>query len=97
MTQELAHHSTPTLTIGRYAHTRFHDLEGALEALPSLSATAGNVKMGRPFAQLEQKADLRRKTRSASARNRCFLVRLRGSVTSLPTQEIPKTTHRKLQ
>jgi len=32
--QELARHSTPTLTIGRYAHTRLHDLRGALEALP---------------------------------------------------------------
>ena len=38
--QELARHSTPTLTIGRYAHTRLHDLEGALATLPSLVATA---------------------------------------------------------
>ncbi len=33
--QELARHSTPTLTIGRYSHTRLHDLTGALEVLPS--------------------------------------------------------------
>jgi hypothetical protein len=35
-TQELARHSTPTLTIGRYSHARRHDLAGALEALPDL-------------------------------------------------------------
>jgi len=33
--QELARHSTPTLTIGRYSHTRSHDLAAALDALPS--------------------------------------------------------------
>jgi integrase len=32
--QELARHSTPTLTIGRYAHTRLHDLKGALASAP---------------------------------------------------------------
>ncbi len=32
--QELAQHSTPVLTIGRYSHVRLHDLTGALEALP---------------------------------------------------------------
>jgi len=32
--QELARHSTPVLTIGRYSHARLHDLTGALEALP---------------------------------------------------------------
>ena len=32
--QELARHSTPTLTIGRYAHARLHDLSAALDALP---------------------------------------------------------------
>lgn len=37
--QELARHSTPTLTIGRYAHTRLHDLQGALEALPNTTTT----------------------------------------------------------
>jgi hypothetical protein len=34
--QELARHSTPVLTIGRYSHTRLHDLTGALDALPDL-------------------------------------------------------------
>jgi len=42
--QELARHSTPTLTIGRYAHTRLHDLQGALDALPSLSPAAPEAK-----------------------------------------------------
>ena len=32
--QELASHSTPTLTIGRYTHVRLHDLSAALDALP---------------------------------------------------------------
>ena len=35
--QELARHSTPTLTIGRYAHARLHDLTAALNALPTAS------------------------------------------------------------
>ena len=35
--QELARHSTPTLTIGRYSHARLHDLTGALDALPDLT------------------------------------------------------------
>ena len=33
--QELARHSSPTLTIGRYSHTRLHDVAGALESLPT--------------------------------------------------------------
>ena len=33
--QELARHSTPTLTIGRYSHARLHDLTAALDALPA--------------------------------------------------------------
>jgi len=32
--QELARHSTPMLTIGRYSHARLHDLTAALDALP---------------------------------------------------------------
>ncbi len=32
--QELARHSSPALTIGRYSHTRLHDLTGALDSLP---------------------------------------------------------------
>jgi len=35
--QELARHSTPVLTIGRYSHARLHDLKGAIETLPSLT------------------------------------------------------------
>jgi len=34
--QELARHSTPNLTIGRYSHTRLHDIQVALYALPDL-------------------------------------------------------------
>lgn len=35
----LARHSTPTLTIGRYAHASQHDVLGALDKLPNLSKT----------------------------------------------------------
>ena len=35
--QELARHSTPTLTIGRYSHTRRADLAAALDVMPSLN------------------------------------------------------------
>jgi integrase len=38
--QELARHCSPTLTIGRYAHARLHDLTGALDALPDLDPQA---------------------------------------------------------
>jgi integrase len=36
--QELARHSTPTLTFGRYAHARSADVGKALAALPDISA-----------------------------------------------------------
>ena len=39
--QELARHSTPTLTIGRYAHVGLHDLSAALDGLP-------DTPIGRP-------------------------------------------------
>ncbi|HEX5104775.1 MAG TPA: site-specific integrase, partial [Pirellulaceae bacterium] len=39
--QELARHSSPTLTIGRYSHTRLYDLEGALAALPTMRMPHG--------------------------------------------------------
>ena len=39
--QELARHSTPTLTIGRYAHTRLHDLTQALDRLPGVRTGEG--------------------------------------------------------
>ena len=38
--QELARHSTPTLTLGRYAHVQLLDQTRALDALPSLNAPA---------------------------------------------------------
>ncbi len=37
--QALARHSTPTLTIGPYSHTRLHDVASALESLPHLDST----------------------------------------------------------
>jgi len=36
VTQELARHSTPTLTLGRYAHIELLDQKKVLDALPSL-------------------------------------------------------------
>ena len=40
--QELARHSDPRLTIGRYSHARLHDLTGALDALPDLQPQGSN-------------------------------------------------------
>ena len=40
--QELARHSTPSLTIGIYAHARLHDLTGALDSLPSTNNNTEN-------------------------------------------------------
>jgi len=37
--QELARHSTPTLTLGRYAHVQLVDQTRALDALPSIGPT----------------------------------------------------------
>jgi hypothetical protein len=37
--QTLARHSTPTLTIGVYARAALHDIFGAVESLPDLTAT----------------------------------------------------------
>jgi integrase len=40
--QELARHSTPTLTIGLYSHTRREDLAAALENLPVMGSSRPN-------------------------------------------------------
>jgi integrase len=44
--QTLARHSTPTLTLGRYAHAGVYDLRSAVDALPSLTTT-GNVTVAK--------------------------------------------------
>ncbi len=36
--QELARHSTPTLTLGRYAHVQLVDQPRAIDALPSIDS-----------------------------------------------------------
>ena len=41
--QELARHSTPSLTLGRYAHVQLLDQTRALAALPSIQAPRANV------------------------------------------------------
>ena len=41
--QELARHSTPTLTLGRYAHVQLVDQTRALDALPATKASGPNV------------------------------------------------------
>lgn len=43
--QELARHSSPTLTIGRYAHARRSDLSAALDKLPA-ETTASALRAG---------------------------------------------------
>jgi len=52
--QELARHSTPVLTIGRYSHTRLRDVAGALESLPDLnSPKQPEVQLPRPDGDRE--------------------------------------------
>jgi len=41
--QELARHSTPTLTLGRYAHVQLVDQTRALDALPAIDTPRANV------------------------------------------------------
>ena len=41
--QELARHSTPTLTLGRYAHVQLVDQMRALAALPAIEAPRANI------------------------------------------------------
>jgi hypothetical protein len=41
--QELARHSTPPLTLGRYAHVQLLDQTRALAALPAIDAPRANV------------------------------------------------------
>jgi len=41
--EELARHSTPTLTLGRYAHVQLVDQRRALDALPSIDAPRADV------------------------------------------------------
>ncbi len=56
--QELARHSTPTLTLGRYAHIGLHDTSKAMDALPSLSpatpiAASAPIHSATPFANTD--------------------------------------------
>jgi hypothetical protein len=41
--QELARHSSPLLTLGRYAHVQLVDQTRALNALPAIQAPRANV------------------------------------------------------
>lgn len=43
--QELARHSDPSLTIGRYSHARPKDLQGALDTLPAMKAAASKCPL----------------------------------------------------
>lgn len=45
--QTLARHSTPTLTIGLYAKASLHDISGAMDALPDLTATGPTTESAR--------------------------------------------------
>ena len=42
--QELARHSTITLTMDHYTHVGLHDLSGALANLPDLTSTSESAK-----------------------------------------------------
>jgi len=55
--QDLARHSTPTLTIGRYAHARLHDLSAALDALPDSDNPADDAADLRATGTDDEAAD----------------------------------------
>jgi integrase len=46
--QELARHSTPTLTLGRYAHVQLVDQTRALDALPAIDSARKQDQSVRP-------------------------------------------------
>ena len=77
--QELARHSTPTLTIGRYAHTRLHDLATAVNGLPigetsdheaaALQATGTDDVAAKEAQRLAQRAGRESTQSRATARD----------------------------
>ena len=84
--QELARHSTPLLTIGRYSHTRLHDLTSALEGLPKTdrpdreseaARATGTDDIRSPERAAEVRADMRAVKVRNSARG-CEAVREQG-------------------
>jgi hypothetical protein len=69
--QELARHSSPTLSIGRYSHTRLHGLRGpsklyrAGQIRPTLDASRSIRRKGSPLSRLQVHLELRSARRSA--------------------------------
>jgi integrase len=76
--QELARHSTPTLTLGVYTKLGIHDLTGALDGLPNLTpAASGQERLratgslnDRPVAPIDSRLFPRQLERRAQ-RRRC--------------------------
>ena len=67
--QELARHSTPTLTIGRYAHASLQDQTAALAALPAIPA--GPSAPGLPILDIDAEDDVKGSNRAADAQRSC--------------------------
>ncbi len=85
--QELARHSTPTLTIGRYAHTRLHDLSTALESLPESPPTGEREAMratGTDGAGPQQYAQQRARETAQTGASRCADDQHGGSTSEAP-------------
>jgi integrase len=82
--QELARHSTSRLTVDRYAHARLHDLQGALDALPScngrespdtergtLRATGTDSATGSAQPPVQRRAQRAKREMMPAGANRC--------------------------
>ena len=94
--QELARHSSPSLTIGRYAHTRLHDLRGAVEALakPDTDPKATSESATLRATGTCDDSGGRSAWRSAHAASPCETVRARCETTASDTaqQKTPKSS-----
>ncbi len=99
--QELARHSSPNLTIGRYSHARLHDLQGALDSLPSATPTpseperqilaATGTDKARPIPEapnstVESEGHIWRQLDGETLQN----VARTGKSATIPTEEVTK-------
>ena len=79
--QELSRHSTPSLTIGRYAHARLHDLAGALSSLPDSARDDGSREKAKATGTYDANPD----ASSADGAQRIRQQSVRGGVRNSTT------------
>ncbi len=93
--QELARHSTPTLTIGRYAHAELQDRQAALSALPDLTGASSSsmTPAGDSLDPVTSDSHQRRRRRSTLATQRVVMRRCLARST-LPARSRTRTVSR---